>query len=270
MFLFAFIYYINIFANKLARKELSNLLHAIPFFLIIIASILTHQSAVIWGHTPTMYKTWYKEHPNSLRAASLYAATQIDSNPIHAMDIIRSTYEKHPYAIALPILMLDTACRKNLNTDLTIQKIVSATENSKYTGALPIVSKRLFEAKVKLNCPLISIADLHRLFDAIEHNTKRIANGALVEILNMRSDLYILERQLSPAVETLDRAFAIRKLPEIAARQANILASAGLYNDALTYIEKAKKADVYRKPMVPSIMPDLLYLEKRYMELARL
>ena len=263
-------YYINVLSNRVSNKALSDMLHAAPYFLIVVSAILTHQSATIWGHTPTMYKIWYNEHPNSLRAASLYAATLIDTDPVNATNIVYTTYKKHPYAIALPMLMLDTACRKNLTINLTIQDIIDATKSSKYTGALPIVAKRLFEAKVKYNCSFFNIEDLHMLFAALENNTQRIAKGALVEILNMRSDLYILQRQLSPAVETLDRAFSLRKLPEIPARQANILASAGLYQDALTYIEKAKMADSYRKPLVPSILPDLLILEKRYKELARL
>jgi hypothetical protein len=268
--IFAAIFYLCCFANKFKSYRFIKILNGVPLLLIFISSLLTLQSASIWGDTPTMYKIWYKEHPDSLRAASLYASTLIDSNPLYATKLLKVTYEKHPYAIALPIFILDTACRNHIKTDVTIDDIVKASHHSKFTGALPIVTKRIFDAKIKFNCPLFSIQDLHNLFLSLENNTKHLSRGALVQVLKMQSDLYIIERRLSPAVESLDRAYKVKQMPEIPARQANILASAGLYKDALDYIEKAKIADGKRKPFVPSILPDLEYLEKRYKEMVHM
>lgn len=262
--LLACVYYLFHFAQKVPHKIAKYSLTATPVIVALICAVFTYQLSTLWGNTNQMYKTWYEEHPTSLRAASMYGATLLDSQPDLAFSILTDTFNRNQHAIVLPILMLEVACKKNLQPPFSIEKITMASERARYSGALSSVMTRLFETKVRGKCDLFDYREFELLLSSLLENTKNMYLGTRVELLKMLSDLHILQRNLSPAVETLDEAFKLMNLPEIAARQANILASAGLYEEAINYIGKAKVADANRRAFVPSILPDLLYLENRY------
>ena len=79
----------------------------------------------------------------------------------------------------------------------------------------------------------------HQLMYSLE-NVKQFRRASLSELFILHSELYVNERKLSPAIEMLDKAFKTRKEWFIPVRQAQLLMSAGLYEDALEYLNKAK------------------------------
>ena len=244
--LLGLIYYVHIYAKNLKNIKQKYLIHIIPVVLIMMSTLFTYQSATIWSKPEIMYTVWHREHPDSLRAATMYAQMLEKNGHIaEALSTLDATYQDHPDTISLPLYMLALSCQKKISPKYSAQDIISKTEDAVYRDALTFVSQRLINTVKNNGCEYISMDELLSLLNSLV-NVNRLRGMAKIQMILMLSDLYVDKGMLSPAVETLDRAFEIKRMPSIAVKQADLLSTAGLYDDALHYIEIAKKADQKR------------------------
>jgi hypothetical protein len=254
--LFGLIYTIVNQTNRIKTPTFTYLTKGIIVIPLVAAPILTFQSANLWGNPHALYKVWHYEHPNSLRAATIYALSLANYKlqPTSALDVLSKTFEKHPDAIALPILSLYVSCKFNIDPIFSASDISSIADIAKYKGILPTATMNLLDAFYANKCKNIDIDDMHKILYAAE-KTQNLNDTVKARILAMHSDLYVKQQQLSPSIELLDEAFKHDKNATIPIRQAILLSSAGLYKDALLYLEKAETADKQRKKFVPSKLP---------------
>jgi tetratricopeptide (TPR) repeat protein len=261
--LFGIVYYCYVVVLRLQDKSYKRIVQAIPVFLIIISTIFTYQSAKIWGNPDIMYRVWYQEHPESLRAATMHAQMfEKYGNYSKAAELLEDTYRKHPDTVALLLYILKLSCQGNLPPKYNVEDVIKASQNAIYRNVLPTITKRLIDTVKETNCSYVKEDDLISILIATE-NLERLRGPAKAELILMLADLYIDKGMLSPAIDALDRAFLARKLPAIAVRQAELLSSAGLYDDALRYIEKAKLADSKRPVFQPSYLRIINLMEQQ-------
>jgi len=79
---------------------------------------------------------------------------------------------------------------------------------------------------------------MHRLVDALNELDK-INKGFAATINNFDADIYIEERNLQGAMKALDRALESQVLGSIYFKQAHLLYTAGIYDEALRLNDKA-------------------------------
>ena len=259
--LIGIMFYLYKFAVAQKNLQQRKLILSLPILLLFLSSIFTFQSAKIWGTPDLMYVTWYKEHPNSLRASTMYA-TFLEKNGKYseAIDILNNTYHKHPDTVALPLYALKISCSSNVPPAIRVIDVIQASSHAKYRGILTQVIQQLINTIHKATCPYIKMEDVISILTALEKSDK-IANPTMANLLFILSDLYVQKGLLTPAVETLDRAFQKQRIPTYALRQAELLSSAGLYQDALDYIEKAKQANSVRQIFKPSELDVILKMQ---------
>lgn len=260
---FGIMYYcIRLFS--MTRNHSARLLTlAFPLLLITVSSVFTYQSAKLWGNPDVMYSVWYHEHPGSLRAATMYAqVVEKHGNYSNAIEILQNTYKQHPDTVALLLYSLNLSCQSGIPIHGDINDIIEEARHATYRYALPAVTEQLISTVTSGNCRNISIDDLISLLKSLE-NAQRLRGSAKVSILMMLSDLYVRKGMLSPAVETLDRAYKTQINSNIPLQQAALLTSAGLYEDALSYINRAKLADEKRSLLKPSEIKTILIMEKQ-------
>lgn len=250
-------YYTYVYAGKYGRKRLQNL----PVLVFIFCSALTYQSSQAWANPFELYRVWAVEHPQSLRAQRIYAQSlMIVGNYQNAMEVLETTFSKHPYDISLPLAMANTACKQNLPSPYAPSQIVDFSSNARYTGGLLAIVKTFIDLNAGRSCPGITRQDVHNILTALE-SVRGFRGAAMAEMLLMHSDLYVLDHQLSPSVEILDKALKYQYVTVIPARQAKLLASAGLYDEALRYLALAKKVEAAQSILLPSQMHQLDKLE---------
>jgi len=256
-------YYSYIYASKLKNPIQQQFVKAIPVALIVISALFTFQSTTIWAKPELMYRVWHEEHPNSLRAATMHAKMfEKYGNYSKAIELLDQTYQKHPDTVSLLLYILKISCENNITPKYSVQSIIEASKNARYRELLPSILKSLIQTKQNNICTSVTTEDLISLVKAIE-NIQGLRKFAKVEIILMLSDLYVSQGQLSPAIETLDHAFQLKKLPTIAVKQAELLASAGLYKEALTYIEIARMADSKQSATQASYTSLITAMEKQ-------
>jgi hypothetical protein len=250
-------YYTYVYAGKLGKRWLQNL----PILVFIYCCVLTYQSSTTWSNPFLLYKVWAVEHPDSLRAQRVYAQSlMIVGEYDTALTVLNTTFNKHPYDISLPLAMANAACTNNQLPPYTPQEIVSFASNAKYTGGLLAIVKNFIDLNIGQSCVGISRQDVHTVLTALE-TVHGFRGAALAEMLLMHSDLYVLDHQLSPAVEILDKALKHQFVTVIPTRQAKLLASAGLYDEALVYLALAKKVESEQSILLPSQMHYLVEFE---------
>jgi len=264
--LFALVYYCIVYSNNLHTMKYKSLVRIVPVLLIMISATFTLQSATIWGKPEIMFRVWYQEHPNSLRAATRYAQMfEKYGNYSKAVEILEDTYQKHPKIIALQLYILKLSCQSDMVPPFNASDIIKASKSAIFQYLLPSVTKELISFIKSNSCRYINKDELIDMMVSLAQ-LKNLRGPARADFIVMLSELYVEKGMLSPAVEALDRAYKSNKSPMIALRQAELLSSAGLYDDALQYIEKAKLTDNQRSFLEPSYDQLILAMENHILK----
>jgi hypothetical protein len=80
---------------------------------------------------------------------------------------------------------------------------------------------------------------------------------------NIEADIHTAQGDLQRTMDALDKVFANQPTVDIPLKQALILASTQLYDDALNKIEVAAAVDNQRRLFSPSRVPELKVLKTR-------
>jgi tetratricopeptide (TPR) repeat protein len=232
-------YYLAVLAEKFPRKRVQATLKIAPLFLLVFSGLLTYQSARAWGNTVDLLAVWAYEHPDSLRAQRIYGQVlgkleQYDA----ATKVLEDTYNKHPEDIGLPIAMLKYTCLGGLPPRYSIEEIVKHSPTTKYNGGLKTTIPSFVTTTIDDSCEFVSRQDIHKLLTAME-TVNGIKGSAMAQLLLLHSDIYTLEGELSPAMQLLDKALKFHEDTIIPMQQTRLLASAGLYDESLKYLEIA-------------------------------
>ena len=261
--LLGLVFYIFSYLDKTDDKKIRMAIYAAPSLLLIISALFTHQSATLWGNTFNLTKIWAIEHPDSLRAQRVYGQMlAVHNQPQAAVNQLQATYEKFKHDISIPISIHNIACKNGIPAPYAISDISNNVSAAKFSGNLIPAVKNLMELNYTGKCTSMSYDELHRLLHSLEElqNFRAISKA---ELLVIHSELYVKEGLLSPAVEILDRALSYEHSSLIPARQAQLLLSAGLYEDAMNYINKAKRIENRRTFYKTSDLRFILFIESQ-------
>ena len=267
--LFAVVYYATVFSRSVDRKLVKITLLAFPVVIAIFSSVLTYKSSVAWSHPGSLFRIWAHEHPDSLRAQRIYGQfLAVNGKPQEAIPILENTYGKYPHDISLLLETMSIRCRYNLAPRHAMVDVENAVSTSKFTDGVVPITKSFVDTIVKGKCTSFNLDDAITLLGYIEKiKNINLNSNAYAQILFLHSDLYVLKKELAPAIELLDLAHKYQKNnPAVPIRQARLLASAGLYDEAIRYINIAKEVDRNRRPFTASKLAFLEEMEMKILE----
>jgi len=250
--LFAIVYYLFYASSHVKRQELKRLLKPIPAGMILLFAMITYQSTSLWGNPLSLFAIWAYENPTSIRSQLLYAR-QLNAFGKHtqALETLQTIYAKFPHDLTLPLHIIDISCQHHIpqNTD----DLLKINDQSILRGGLIHPLKKIVGKEINKSCVQLSSSSLHHYLDKLI-TTPSVSkhNKISATILNIHAKYYITERNLSKAMQLLDMAFERQPSVDIAIHQTVLLYSAGLYQEANTYLEKAMKVDSNRKPFISS------------------
>lgn len=257
-------YYLAALAEKFPRTRVQATLKITPLLLLLFSGLLTYQSAKAWNNSIDLVAVWAYEHPNSLRAQRVYGQI-LGKLELYdaAINLLDNAYKKHPEDVGLPIAMLRYACASNALPRYSIEDIVRQSRHAKYNGGLKTIIQNFVTATFDSDCEFVSHQGIHKLLTALE-SIKGIKGSAMAQLLLLHSDIYTLEGNLSPAIQLLDKALEFHEDTIIPIQQTKLLASAGLYDASLEYLEiaieierkKAKPMQV-QMPMLDSLKTEI-------------
>jgi len=229
--------------NYLAKYNIKKYIASVFIILIFMLSSVTHQSSMIWGDAFKFLSVAAYEHPNSLRAHSIYGRylSKIGAHE-KAIDILKRIYTLHPNDIAVALLIYNISCKNNLLPPYTFEHLIDFSKNSTYSGHFTSIANNFIEINKTKKCFGYTNEAFHKVLYALA-DVKSVRGTALIELLLRHADVYVSDGNLDMAMNTLDRAFQYKNLPIIALRQVEILASAGLYEEALLYLKRARNTN---------------------------
>lgn len=261
--LLALIYGIFYVAGKSASYPLlQKAILSLPILFTLSFGLLTSTWTPVWSNPLLLFTVWAQEHPDSQRMNRVYGqALAIGGRHEEARRVLLDAYSRWPEDIGLLLEATIASCRLREPPPATHSELLEGVRRARSNGGHVTIAKRFIKEFLdNEDCPWFSRDELHRLLDRLTH-VEGMSSVGKTELLMFHADIYITERRLEPTMELMDEAAALYAHPVVPARQARILASAGLYDLALDHVETAKRLESGLSTLQPSQMAALDRLE---------
>ncbi len=212
--------------------------------VILLLAAITYNSTWLWGHPVISGPTWASEHPGSIRAQQFASAAFTvlgDNDKAREHIVIALQYHPHDSSLLLQLIQLD--CHNgSLNEKLLLDILPELTTAKYQHGAITTMMMLGKMAKSK-TCQTLTPAKTREILTALIKNPAFQSKTSLHALYYWIGQLYAADRMLFPAIENLDIAHNYMGVIDIPLQQAVWLSSAGLYDDALRYVDKAEQID---------------------------
>jgi hypothetical protein len=205
--------------------------------------VISAMQAPIWGQHAKMVAFWSIEHPKSLRATQELAKYYYDNaDPQASVDVMMYAYEKEGIRSSdLPLTALLTSCWKPSvaykDVDL-LQESLKSIASSPFSNGSLVVLQKLNAEVIQGGCDeVITKTDWWRISDALLANLKFKRAGEefiRVERAKFRGN----EKDLQGTMRELEAAYSAHPNIELSYKIAETLISAGLLDEAKTWLEK--------------------------------
>lgn len=265
--LLALIYYCFRAAGTLPFPSVRRLFYAIPLLYLVTITPLTHQTARAWSAESLLYSKWAMEHPNSLRANLLFAHYLYDNG---AHERAHRHYEEiasqFPEAITAQIHLINAACQQGVASGQQIKDLISQLDSGHYFLNIEILgaTRKLTSTILSRQCPQISADQLLALVKRFQQTNYTATSMKFAShIYDIEAEIHIAQGDLQRTMDALDKVFINQPTVDIPLKQAIILASAQLYDDALDKIGIAETVDKQRRLLSPSRAPELKALKRQ-------
>lgn len=218
----------------------------LPLFLLFLSlcGAMTWHSSNIWGEKAELATVWADENPSSVRAQQLAADHWLTmGQPAVARGYLNRAASHHPsdVMVQLQLLMLD--CLQSSPDPSRLDSVRTAALYSPYQSATFDTLDVLRGYVSDNSCSFLGFSDLYEIVNRLLDNRKYSAIGRLrAQALYQKAKLHIAQRQLTPAIHTLDEVYELMPLEDIALLQAHLLITAGLPDDASRYLEIARES----------------------------
>lgn len=212
---------------------------------LTFAALATHSNAKVWGSAQAMANVWHAEHPDSVRAIQLKASSLTDRGQFEAaIDVLEEGHRRLPSKAELFLQTLPLRCATGTMSEALLPAYRAAVASARTTG---IPANQLADLRgVSRNCDdHFTVADWWELTDLLLANPRmRASRNAMSHIHYQRGQAAVESGDLDAAIKQLDLAYAAEPNPFIPREQADYLVSAGLFDDALRYLEKSEATPV--------------------------
>ena len=233
---FAVVYYATGFQGNLRR--LVPLLGLIMLALIVT---ITWNESLLWANPYRQAVTWATERPLSSRAQEYLAGVwMVEKKNDEALKVFKRLTELHPRDASGFMHWMKLACT---DIDLPLPNMRTVIDTLRISEYSTVPVGRMEEIVIlreKNECKRLNYQELQQCIDSLLANPHYFL--ARQNLYALQARLYATEGVLNPAMEAMDKAYSIEPTVDFALLQMKWLASAGLYDDALRYVQKAREA----------------------------
>ncbi len=204
-----------------------------------LLAALTWLRADLWGDPDTQALVWARMHPASLRAQQQAAIAWLQrGRPELAERHVRNAIRAHPAEPTLRIQLLGVLCAQRKPSREAVAGAARVLSIGYLNASVFQNLQKLLELVTDGNCPAMTIADVDRLLRA------GLAHPALTRLPQIGQDLTYLRALAALAQDRREEAAALMEHglrlapnPEYALQGAAVLATHGLYEDALRLLD---------------------------------
>ncbi len=209
--------------------------------MLVLIAVITWNEARLWSNPFIQATTWAAEKPLSNRAQEYLAGVwKVEHNNLEAVRVYQRIVETHPQDARGFMEWLELGCR---DSDLPLpetQQVIARLKISEFSYVPVGMLLEITEMREKNQCQRLKFEDLQQMLFSLLQNPRFKYQKKNLYVIQAK--LYASEGQLDPAIKAMDQAYAIVPTVDDALLQVRWLASAGLYDDALHYVQEAHEA----------------------------
>lgn len=229
----------------------------IAFFAcyLLLFAYISYTGAALWGDSKQLAGYWYKRNLESVRAAQFYASELHRSGAFEeARVVLVKGYEKNPGSLALLLTRDLLDCRAESGKFDSEKYISLARKIPMETSAFEALETYRKLLDQNEGCEGLSHKSLRDVYSAFLENPRfNYHNLVRSRVYSQLAKVSLSERNLGSLMYYYDKACESQCLPEIRLVQAEMLASAGLYEDSKEFLGKfwelyTRKLERYKKP----------------------
>jgi len=219
--------------------------------LLALFATTTFHRASLWGSPETLAALWAKQNPDSSRAQATHAMQESASgNAVEAARALDPVWRQKPYDLQLALNYANAACASNGLSASDSERLAAALRNAA-TG-VELVSSWLSNAldvAATGTCRGLGLAEVESWIEAASENPA-INNPHVFgqDIEPLLAQVAIHRKQPDVALEHFDRALESFTTPDMAARQASMLASNGYFEQALAHLDTYERIKGRARP----------------------
>ena len=232
--MFAAVYY-------LLRLEPAALGRVLGVALVAVDLAIAAVNATTWGDEGLLVNTWATQQPGSQRAQQAAASYWLRHHDLQkSLSYLDRAVAADPASPALRIQSFYLRC---INSQPVLQSWASVLDalpngdlDTATSESLQLLSAQIADG----NCPELRQADVRQAADRLLANPRYRSPKWQRALEVVQGQSYVFDLDLNGAMTHFDRAYAALPTAYTARVQAAILASAGLYADAIRYLERER------------------------------
>ena len=219
--------------------------------MLALLAVITYQRAELWGHPDVLVALWAKQNPGSSRAQAASAIAEVNAgHPERAVARLAPIWRQRPNDLQIALNYVNAACAwQGLSPDAS-RAMTRSLRNA--NGGQQLINGWMSNAIDKAasgKCRGLTLADVESWLQAALQNP--VFSNEHVRGQNMEpllAQLAIRKHQPDDALSHFDRALAAFTTPDVAARQAAILASNDYFEQALAHLDTYERLKNSRQP----------------------
>jgi hypothetical protein len=223
-----------------AGQRLPALRCAAAVVLVALLTATTWQRARLWGQPDRLAILWAQESPGSSRAQATLAMLEVrQGRADRAILRLEPLRRQRPLDLQVALNVIDAACASGaLSNSRASQLDIALAGAREALQMVPPWLSRAIEAASARQCPGLDLRVAARWLESFASNPVIARDPAFVQDLEpLRAQLALAWGDGPGALRHFDSALLAHPTPDVAARQAAMLARHGRYREALAHID---------------------------------
>lgn len=207
--------------------------------LLLLLAATTYQRSVLWGHPERLANLWVRQNPDSSRAQASAAIAELQAGRAdHALARLEPLWRQRPYDLQIAFNVVDAACATRGLDAHDTQAVAAALRYGPQSQLLMYTwLARSIEVAASHACSGLELDDVAIWLRAALDNPANDVHVRDLDIEPLLGQLAMRQGHADAALAHFNRALAALPKPDVAARQASMLAANGDYTQALAHLD---------------------------------
>jgi hypothetical protein len=235
----------------LAWQRPASLRALVATALVALLAVTTWQRATLWGQPERMAALWAQQNPASSRAQATMAMLEVqEGEPGRALARLEPLRASHPLDRQIARNELNAACARGGLAQARVAALEATLAGADESlQMVPAWLARMIEAGAGGQCPGLDLAVATRWLEAFARNPRVARDPSFVQdVQPLRAQLALARGDAATAKRYFDAALLAFATPDVAARQAAMLASHGYYAEALAHLDLYERERARLRP----------------------
>lgn len=218
---------------------------AVIGLMISTSTFVLRETALLWSDSRVAAETWYAKHPNSLRSLqflliSLSSQRRYDEY-LRVVDSVGPPL-RDGSEFALIRLVAYCGLKDPEDVQIAASNAKARLATQSFRSSVTDLLDKLADGVPLGECPGLSIEDVKELLGAALTNPNpKIRSDIRAQAHEILARLILPERDLNATMYHLEEAYRLRPTTSVGIAMSNILASAGLYDQAQKKLDDLRR-----------------------------